>query len=493
MTIFPLQLPPGFHQHGTDLEGQGRWRDGSLVRWRDGSLRPVGGWVDRLGSAPYNAAPRGMVAWEDETNTRRYAVGTYNKLYVTTSSGTTTDITPATLTAGDLSAELKLGYGGGFYGTSFYGQARPDTGQYGEATTWSIDTWGQYLVACSVADGTLWEWQLDTLNDAAAIANAPTNCLGLVVTENRFLFALGADGNPRKVAWCDFEDNTTWTPSSSNQAGYVILQTPGQIMAGIRTSGQTLIVTDQDAHRAVYAGPPYVHRFERVGSACGLAARKAIADTPAGVFWMGARGFFHFDGSNVSSLPCEIHDKIFSDINTVQISKIWAVSNGEYGEVWFFYPSSDSEEVNRYAAFDYKQGHWMMGALARTTGVDSGAFDKPIWCGADGSVYDHEVGFNYDGSEVYAETGPIMIGSGEHLAVVTELIPDERNLGDVTATFKTRLYPTGAETTHGPYSMSNPTSVRFQGRQVRMRVTGTSLESWRVGRFAFDVKQGGRR
>ncbi len=64
MALVQIAPPPGFRFHGTDLESEGRWRDGSLVRWRDGSLRPVGGWVDRIGSAPYNASPRGMLGWE---------------------------------------------------------------------------------------------------------------------------------------------------------------------------------------------------------------------------------------------------------------------------------------------------------------------------------------------------------------------------------------------------------------------------------------------
>ena len=132
----------------------------------------------------------------------------------------------------------------------------------------------------------------------------------------------------------------------------------------------------------------------------------------------------------------------------------------------------NSLEIDRYVAFDYKEGHWLMGDLSRTSGIDRGIFRTPIWADAGGSVYDHETGFNYSGGNVFAETGPFKIGAGDNLAVVTDLVPDEVNLGDVTTTFKTRLYPTSAEASHGPYTMANPTSVRFQGKQVRMRVTG---------------------
>ncbi len=493
MPLVQIAPPPGFRFHGTDLESEGRWRDGSLVRWRDGSLRPVGGWVDRIGSAPYNAAPRGMLGWEANGGTRWIAAGTYNKLYATTGGGTTYDITPATLTAGTEDATVNTGYGGGFYGLGFYGQAIQASGQYSEATSWSLQNFGQYLVACNPSDGKLWEWQLGTGSAAAVIANAPTDCLGLVVTEDRFIFALGASGNPRRIAWCDFEDNTVWAAASTNQAGDIDLQTGGQIMAGIRTAGQTLILTDQDAHRSTYVGGSFIHQFERVSSACGLIARKAVVDTPAGAFWMSSAGFFTYDGSSVREIQCDVHDKVFSDLNPAQISKCWAVSNGPNGEVWFYYPSANSLEIDRYVVFDYKEGHWSMGALARTSGFDRGVFKTPVWGDPDGSIYNHETGFNYDGGEVYAESGPFKIGAGENLAVVTSLIPDELNLGDVTTTFKTRLYPTSTETSHGPYTLTQPTSVRLQGRQVRMKVTGNTPSAWRVGKFRFEAKPGGKR
>ena len=182
MPLVPLQIPAGFFRNGTDLQGSGRWRDGSLVRWREGSLRPVGGWRERIADM-FTDAPRGMHAWEANNGDRWLAGGTYNKLIVATSGGLTYDITPAGFVAGSLDATVNTGYSGGFYGTGFYGQIRPDTGNFGEATTWHLDNFGQYLVACSNADGKLYEWQLNTASDASQITNAPINNLGLLVTE----------------------------------------------------------------------------------------------------------------------------------------------------------------------------------------------------------------------------------------------------------------------------------------------------------------------
>jgi len=496
MPMIPLDIPAGFYRIGTDLDASGRWRDGSLVRWRDGSLRPVGGWQERV--AAFSTDPiRGMHAWEDNDGTAWLAAGSHSELKVMTGSNTVTDVAPSDLATGRADAEIETGYGYGFYGTGYYGQPREDYGNYSEATTWSIDNWGEYLVACNPEDGRLLEWRLNkpTPAPAAAIANAPLANLGLIVTEERFIFALGAGGNPRTVQWCDREDNTAWTALDTNEAGDIELQTAGQIMTAVRTKGQTLILTDVDAHTARYQGPPYVYGFERVGTACGIISRKAAADVDQGVFWMGVQGFFMFNSNSVAELPCAVHDYVFGaeGINPAQQSKIWAWNNGQSSEIWWFFPSQNSTEIDRYVAFDYKENHWLIGELSRTSGVQRGVFKYPFMASPDLSLQEHEVGYNVDGDTIFAETAPVSLGVGEQVMSVTKLIPDEVTQGDVTLTFKTRLYPNGEETSHGPFDPSNPTSLRFTGRQARMRVEGDQLGPWRVGTMRIEAKPMGKR
>ena len=109
------------------------------------------------------------------------------------------------------------------------------------------------------------------------------------------------------------------------------------------------------------------------------------------------------------------------------------------------------------------------------------------------TMYDHETGFNYDSGSVFCETGPVSIGAGDQIAKVTEVIPDELTQGDVDLKFKTRFHPNDTEREFGPFNPSNPTSVRFSGRQVRMRVEGDQLAAWRVGTMRLETKAGGGR
>ena len=621
MTLLPLDLPAGFYRNGTEYDASNRWRDGSLVRWRDGSLRPIGGWQSLKNGFCTNPV-RGSHAWESLGGTAYFAGGSYNELTAMTGAGVTYDITPTVMSTGRKDAALNNGAGGGFYGIGYFGTPRPSTGTYSEASSWALDNFGEYLLGVHFDTGTLVEWQLGSSAVAVPVANAPTNNLGLVVTEERFVFLLGAGGNPRRVAFSDKENNTVWTPAATNEAGDIDLQTSGQIMQGIKTRGQTLIITDTDAFSAKYIGPPYVYRFDRVGTSCGAVSRMSAVDTDAGSFWMGQKGFFTFDGNSVRELPCEVHDYVFDDININQQSKIWGFSNTEFSEVWWFYPSGSSLEIDRYVAFDLLENHWLIGNLSRTAGTPRGVFRTPLMAGqydaetvnytvtvvggnpanhpqhnvgsvnkyaingstatadvtlsfkrgntyrfdqSDGSnsnhpikfstvnngthaggseytdgvvvvgvagqtgayveitvaenapddifyycqnhngmgwkadvsdpiiIFNHEQGLNYDSGSVFCETGPISIGNGDKVAKVSQVIPDELTQGDVDLKFKTRFYPNATETTHGPYNPNNPTSLRFTGRQLRMRVEGDRATKWRVGTMRLETRAGGRR
>lgn len=494
MPLVPLKLPPGMLRNGTEFEQSNRWRDGSLMRWSEGSLRPVGGWSEFTDSNNYmNAAPRGMHGWRSNDASNNIAAGTYNKLYYISSSGTLVDITPATLAAGRETATQNTGYGGGYYNVGNYNEPTQPTATYEPATVWAIDNYGEFLIACSSFDGKLWEWQLDTNANAAAIANAPINNRSMIVTEERFIFALGAGGNPRKVQWCDREDNTAWTASATNEAGELELQTSGSIQCAGRVRGRTIILTDVDAHLATYQGPPYVYGFERVGSACGTDSPNSLVTVDQMAFWMGQKGFFVFDGSTVAELNCDVSDYIFRDINTNQISKVYGVHNSRYSEIWWFYPSEQSGENDRYITFDYKDKVWTFGILDRTAAIDIGTLRNPVWATPDGELYFHEFGFNHGGSTCFVESGPISLGNGDSIMKVNQLIPDEETQGEVTATFKTRFHPNDTERSYGAFTMTNPTSVRFQGRQVRVRYDSVVNSDFRVGSMRLNVEPGGRR
>jgi hypothetical protein len=505
--LYPLKLPPGVLRNGTEYASKGRYYDAWLVRWTDdGTLKPVGGWRVRNNSAaPLTGMARAIIAWRDNSNSTWLAIGTHSRLYASDRAGNVYDVTPAGFVAGNADATLGGGYGQGLYGDSNpYGQPTPDTTNIIDATEWTLDTWGQFPVGISPADTKIYQWDLNTAHLATQVTNAPT-CAALVVTPERFLFALGST-DPRTVQWCDQQNNTVWTPSTTNQAGSFPLQTGGRLMCGKVTRGGTLLFTDLDVWLAVYVGGTLVYGFEKAGAQCGVASRQAVAALDSQVVWMGRNGFWRYNGY-VEPLACDIADFVFSNINTQQISKIYCIRDAANSEIIWHYPSAGSLEVDQTAVWNYKFNYWSIGRKARTCGVDRGLFTYPVYVGTDGLVYEHEVGFSYDGSFPYAEGGPLElgsgyradlagglgIGSGDEVIYASWLLPDDKTLGDVTATFKTKFMPDDSEVLVGPYTLSTRTDVRFSARQVKVRFTGAANDDWRVGIPRLDLAGGGER
>jgi hypothetical protein len=263
-------------------------------------------------------------------------------------------------------------------------------------------------------------------------------------------------------------------------------------MAGKRVKGINLLFTDVDVHTAQYVGAPFVYGFEKAGSGCGLISAQAVAAIDTAAIWMSQSGFWIYDGY-AKPLPCDVSDFVFNNINLDQRAKVHAVHNSKFGEIWWFYPSNAGIENDSYVTYNYREGHWAIGTLSRLAGTDAGVFTLPLMVDETGEVNEHEVGFNYDGATLFAESGPIQIGNGDNVMSIREVIPDEQTLGEAVVSFKTRLYPTGTESTFGPYTAANPTSVRFSGRQVNMKVTGAVLADWRIGVMRLDAVASGKR
>ena len=77
---------------------------------------------------------------------------------------------------------------------------------------------------------------------------------------------------------------------------------------------------------------------------------------------------------------------------------------------------------------------------------------------------------------------------------VNQLISDEDTNGNVNVTFETRFHPNDTQRSYGPYALTTqPTSVRFTGRQVRMKVQEANIADWRVGVMRINAEAGGRR
>lgn len=489
MARFPIAIPSGVFRNGTEYQSKGRYYDANLVRWYGSALGPIGGWRSR-GAATVTGKARAAIGWKDNSTVTWLGIGTHSGLYVSDRAGSVFDITPTSFTSCRADAVGAGGYSFGNYSAGTYGTPRPDTSLIQDATQWSLDTWGQYLNGVSPDDNNIVQWELNTGTKAAKVANSPS-CKAIIVTPERFLFALGTT-DPRTVSWCDQEDNTNWTVSDTTQAGSWPLQTGGRLMCGANVRGGTMLFTDVDAHLATYIGGVSVYRFDKIDDSCGVISRQAACAFNMQVAWMSPSGFWFYNGY-AQQIPCDVFDYVFRDINLLQSSKFFATRVSAYSEIEWRYCSASSNEIDRCVVWNYLTGKWTIGRPTRLCGIDKGVFPYPIMVNSGGVIYDHEVGFLYDGDIPYGETGPIELGNGDNITDFLRIIPDDATLGDVTISVYGKMEPDGAETTFGPYTLSKETDVRFCTRQAKVRYSGAVNTAWRVGSPRLDISQGSGR
>lgn len=491
--LIPLKLPPGFANNGTVYQTKGRWHSGNLVRFYQGNIQPVGGWVQRtLTGATILGVPRTAHSWRLLDGTTALAVGTTAGIYVIVNN-----VVYDIVGSGDTMSNIA-------------------------ERTWTLDNFGYFLVANEVLEGQQavggggiesWVWDSGSLSNKIFIPNAvggqqsPQSTLAVVTTPEQFMVLLGgSDPNGivtdpsapsvREVFFASQSTTDTWVAAVTNTAGAFELATTGTLVAGKRGRSQTLLWTTNDFHLMTFIGGTLVYSFADAGSNCGAISSRAMTTQDTMAIWMGTNGFFYYDGF-VKSIPCELQDYIFGDLNRALVRNIWALSNPTFGEVWWFYPSSLATENDSYVIFNYRENHWSYGrGLVRTAGctqLEPG--QVPVMFDASGNLWNHETGSaRTSGGTVFIESGPIELGDGDNIYAINRLIPDERNLGDVNLTLYGQYRPLGTEVTYGPFTMANePANVRVKARQMRARFTQVNAADWRIGDMRLGVVPSGRR
>jgi hypothetical protein len=264
--------PPGIVRNATPEASHGVWYDANNVRFRGGQLQPIGGNVAITGTSVADL-PRDMLTWHDNAKVRWAAFGTDTKLYAYRFDlQQLHDITPAGVGPLDPPGAL-VGYGMADYGEDAYGTSRDaaDIGPQDIAASmgdqWSLDTFGEDLLIVPTQDGHLFRWSpltptvLPVLN-----ATAPTECQGVIVTDQRHVVLLAAGGDPRNIAWSDQENPDVWVPDVTNLAGSKLLQTQSYAMAAIRLRH----CADRLGLRADFAARCGQYRFVRHVAGCAV-------------------------------------------------------------------------------------------------------------------------------------------------------------------------------------------------------------------------------
>jgi hypothetical protein len=407
----------------------------------------------------------------------------------------------------------RSGYGTGQYGTGFYGYGISQDPFF--ARIWSMQSFGEIAVV-AIRGGAIYQWQ-NNFSDRATILSVPPQQVGSVlVTPERFTFALGSSDvgassnfDPLRIRWSRISGlNTTgdWTPGATSSAGFFDPLGEGtRIIGGISMPFVSLIWTDTAVYQIRYQGqaPSNIWSLELLGTGCGLIGPNAVAriGNNSGVMWLSSsRQWWQWAPGNVpQEVTCPVRDFFFDNLEFLQEYKVYAGTNGQFNEVWFWYPH-DSLECNRYVSYDYRLGVWSIGQLGRTAWADRGVQANPIATGTDGRVYTHEKGLNADGSQLvgFIESSYSDIQDGENQIFINRVLPDiKEQRGPVNMTLTARDYPNGSEVSTGALLSSASTEqvdMQLLGRSVKVKYEWNSAPAaGRIGDMRFDIRPTGIR
>jgi hypothetical protein len=450
---------------------------------------------------------------------------------------------------GGLNQTLGFGWGAGRWGQSTWGTARQSSNTNIDPGFWSLDNFGQILIA-TVHNGRSFKWSPLTVSGTAlntravSIPNNPTKSVMTIVSDrDRHLIHLGTEttiGNPATqdkmfIRFSDQEDIEDYQPTSVNTAGTFRIDSGSDIRGAAKGKDYTFIGTDTAAYIMQFVGPPFTFSIRQIGSNCGVIGQNAMVFVDTTVYWMSDEGgFFVYDGS-VKKMPCLVEDFVFKTtgdnpgLNFNASQQVYAAHNSLFNEIIWFYPDASNQFSNRMVVYNYQEGTWTTGTLARTSYTDKSVFDKPyatkfvenaapsfpVVNGITSSqgrtlYYEHETGVNeVDASgnktaiAAFIESGDFDLdaqGDGEFFMKIRRFIPDFKVLnGNAKITLDLRDYPsnTASSSPLGPFTITSSTDkidTRARARLAALKIENDSTdENWRLGLFRVDIQPDGRR
>jgi hypothetical protein len=356
---------------------------------------------------------------------------------------------------------------------------------------------------------------------------------------SRFVLAFGCNDygssaqDTMLIRWSDQESAVNWTPAATNQAGSVRLSHGSRIEAVAQVRQEFLVWTDTALYSLQYLGPPIVWGTQLLSDNTSIVSDRSWATAAGVTYWMGNGKFYRYDG-RVETLVCDLRQYVFSDFNVNQSQQVFASTNEQFNEIWWFYCSANSTVVDRYVIYNYVEKGWYYGNLGRTAWIDTSvSSDVPMAADYNRRLLYHETGIDDNATvttlpiEAYITSSEFDIDDGHNFGFVWRVIPDVNFTGStaVSPTMNLTLLPlqnSGSGYTRGITPVASVTSdmsvagdnsypvvrsttvpidqytgqvnIRVRGRQMSIKASSEQIGvQWQLGAPRIDVRQDGRK
>lgn len=414
------------------------------------------------------------------------------------------------------------GWGTAGWGVTAFGSVS-SISSAGQLRLFSQDNFGEDLVF-NPRGGGIYYWDESSgtgargvnISTLAGASNVPTIALQVMVSDiDQHVIAFGSNPigssqiDPLFIRFSDQENAADWTPTATNTAGGVRINSGSQIIGAVQGRQEILVFTDVSLHSMRFVGAPFTFQFQTVSTDISMISPNAAVNARGSVYFMDKGGFYVYNGS-VQPLPCSVKDYVFSNLNEDQSFKVFAAENNAFSEVIWYYPiGSGDTEITNYVSYNYAENLWSVGTLVRGAWRGAGTRNKPLATSVitdtdNNYLYSHEVGFDDDGSPMtaYVESGDLEIEEGQRFMMISRVIPDFAFSGttsdaSIDMTIKGKDFPLGSTSTLATATVTSSTDqnhVRARARHpiVRLESSGSGY-GWRLGDLRFDIRSDGRR
>ena len=404
-------------------------------------------------------------------------------------------------------------------------------GTWGSGTTtpllisqrdWFFDNFDSDLVA-NIRNGTPYYWAANPLYNTRAVplaslagaSDVPLQVTQLLVSQGtKHLLAFGATDagtaifNPLTIRWSSQDQPESWTPLTTNSAGFLKVSRGSRIIRAIPTRQEIIVFTDATLNSLQYLQTTDVFGIQELSDNISIAGPRACTAVNNIVYWMGNDKFYAYAGS-VTTLPTTLRNHVFNNINFSQADQIVCGTNEGFNEVWWFYPTASSSINDAYVVYNYLEKIWYYGSIERSAWNDSPLRQFPQAVGGS-FVYNHEQGVNADVLPMssYIQTSDFDIVDGEQFLLTKRILPDINFDGSTSAnptvnmTIKPRNFPGSAYATSPSQPVIQTTVdqytdqifLRARARQMGITISSAGLGvNWQLGSPRLDGKPDGKR
>ena len=403
---------------------------------------------------------------------------------------------------------------------------------------WWFDQFDNDLVM-NIRNGAIYYWERGTnsdpstalatrailLEDLSGAADVPTSAMQTLVSQNdKHLLAFGCqpyagastDFDPLLIRWATQDDPGMWTPLITNSAGFIRVSRGSLIVRAIPTKQEILVFTEATLSSLQFTGTTDVFALQEIGDNLSIIGPRAVTVVNNMTFWMGRDKFYVYTG-RVETLPCTLRNHVFTNINFNQADQIVSGTNEGWNEVWWMYPTANSNYNNAYVIYNHLERVWYYGTIERIAWLDSPLRDVPQASYADNTLersylYNHEMGTNDDllPMTAYIQSSDFDLMDGDQLVLTRRMIPDV-NFEGSTATspeanfiIRPRNFPGSSfysnasntqrviETTVNQFT--EQVFMRARARQIALKIESTGLDTqWQLGSPRLDLRPDGKR